>query len=98
MNRILAAGLGVLAMAGWTTMARGEALFEYWTELQAVNLTSNDIKITKVDWHGHLDDSTAHVSASHSHGAHLGSYHALPRPSQAATDTETAIAPARPGQ
>ena len=63
MNKLLAAGLGVLAMAGWTTMARGEALFEYWTELQAVNLTSNDIKITKVDWHGHLDDSTAHVSA-----------------------------------
>ena len=63
MNKLLAAGLGVLAMAGWTTMARGDALFEYWTELQAVNLTSNDIKITKVDWHGHLDDSTAHVSA-----------------------------------
>ena len=52
-----------LAVLGWTSVARADALFEYWTELQAVNLTTNDIKITKVDWHGHLDDSTNHVSA-----------------------------------
>ena len=52
-----------LAVLGWTSVARADALFEYWTELQAVNLTTNDIKITKVEWHKHLDDSTNHVSA-----------------------------------
>ena len=53
----------VLAFLGGISTARADALFEYWTELQAVNLTSNDIKITKVDWHGHLDDDTDHVEA-----------------------------------
>ena len=55
--------IGVALLLGWTSAAQAEALFEYWTELQAVNLTSNDIKITKVDWHDHLDGDTDHVKA-----------------------------------
>ncbi len=52
------------AAALWVgTAARGEDLFTYWTQLQAVNLTSNDIKITKVDWHGHLNKDVDHINA-----------------------------------
>ncbi len=55
--------VGALVFLGWVSASRGEALFEYWTQLQAVNLTSNDIQITKVDWHGHLNDDVDHVEA-----------------------------------
>ena len=54
-----------MAAAGlWSgTVAQGEGIFTYWTQLQAVNLTSNDIKITKVDWHGDLNKDVDHVEA-----------------------------------
>ena len=63
MNRQMAMVWAVAAMLGGGVCARGEGIFTYWTQLQAVNLTSNDIKITKVDWHGNLNKDVDHVEA-----------------------------------
>lgn len=56
--------LGVWAVLGWATAAQAEDLFTYWTELQAVNLTPYDIKITKVNWK-YLDKDSAHIKVGH---------------------------------
>lgn len=61
MSKKLWRWIGIWAVLGWATAAQGEGLMTYWTELQAVNLTPYDIKITKVKWK-HLDKDTAYVS------------------------------------
>ena len=60
MSRKSMAWMAAWMLMGAATGARGEDLFTYWTELQAVNLTTNDIQITKVNWK-YLDKDKAHV-------------------------------------
>ena len=50
MKRSWMAWMGVVVFLGWSGAVQAEDLFTYWTQLQAVNLTENDIKITKVNW------------------------------------------------
>ena len=59
-RKTLAWVVAALAL-GWAEGAKAD-YFTYWTELQAVNLTPYDIKITKVKWK-YLDKDTAHVKA-----------------------------------
>ena len=63
MKRSWMARMGLVVFLGWAMAAQAEDLFTYWTQLQAVNLTPYDLKITKVDWHGHLNDDVSHVKA-----------------------------------
>ena len=63
MKRNWMAWTGLMVFLGWGVAVQAEDLFTYWTQLQAVNLTPYDLKITKVDWHGHLNDDVSHVKA-----------------------------------
>ncbi|NLG34556.1 MAG: hypothetical protein GX548_04295 [Lentisphaerae bacterium] len=53
--------LGIGAVLGWATVASAD-YFTYYTDLQLVNLTPYDIKITKVKM-DHLDKDKPHVKA-----------------------------------
>ncbi len=59
------AWMGLVVFLGLSMAAQAEGIFTYWTQLQAVNLTPYDIKITKVDWHGGLNTNVSHVNAGY---------------------------------
>ena len=62
MKRILMMLVAGCVVLGWPGVRSARGVVTYVTELQAVNLTPYDIKITKVNWK-HLDEDAPHVQA-----------------------------------
>jgi hypothetical protein len=52
--------MGMVTLLGGVAAARADDYFTYWTELQMVNLTPYDVKITKLKWE-YLVDDKAHA-------------------------------------